>query len=96
MPQQHEPQLSPQMILWLQTTVGNRAVQRLLARRAAERAQEQQLLVIADEPRELELAPKPMPPATLHHWTWWRRLLRFLLKRWTRRAQDEAEKIDAK
>jgi hypothetical protein len=81
MPQHREPPLSPQTILWLQTTVGNRAVQRLLARRAAERAREQQLLVIADEPQELELAPKPMPPATLDHWTWWRRFLRFFFKR---------------
>ena len=36
-----EETLSAETILWLQTTCGNRAVQRLLARRAAERAQRQ-------------------------------------------------------
>jgi hypothetical protein len=88
MPQQGEPPLSPQTILWLQTTVGNRAVQRLLARRAAEQAKEQQLLVIAVEPRELNFAPKPMPPATLDHWTWWHRILRFFFRQWMKRAHD--------
>lgn len=94
MPQHREPPLSPQMILWLQTTVGNRAVQRLLARRAAERAKEQQLMVISDGQQQLELAQKALPPATLDHWTWWRRFLQFFLKRLTRRAHDEAGKIN--
>ena len=88
MPWQGEPPLSPQTILWLQTTVGNRAVQRLLARRAAARAKEEQLLVVRDEPQEMVLAPKPLPPATLDHWTWWWRVLRFFFKQRTRRTQD--------
>lgn len=89
MPQHREPPLSPQMVLWLQTMVGNRAVQRLLARRAAERAKEQQLMVITDGQQELELAAKSTSLTTLDHWTWWRRFLRFFLKRLKRPAQEK-------
>jgi len=40
MPRRQEPLLSVATVLWLQTTCGNRAVQRLLARKARERAQQ--------------------------------------------------------
>ena len=41
-----DPLLSRETILWLQSTCGNRAVQRLLARKAMQRAAEQQLLKV--------------------------------------------------
>jgi len=41
MRRRQEPLLSLETILWLQTTSGNRAVQRLLIRKARERASEQ-------------------------------------------------------
>ena len=61
-----EPLMSTEMILWLQTTCGNRAVQRLLARKAMERAGKQTALVLSDRPeieRQAEL--------TREHRAWW-------------------------
>jgi hypothetical protein len=80
MPRQHEPPLTSQTILWLQTTSGNRAVQRLLAHKAMERAREQQLMVIKVEPQQLEILPELELPATLAHLSWWRLLLHWLFK----------------
>jgi hypothetical protein len=69
-----EQQLSPQLILRLQTTSGNRAVQRVLQRRAALRAAQK-----SDEagrghgPRNIS-AEAPDPVAS--RWRWIPRLLR--------------------
>ena len=53
MRRRQEPLLSVETILWLQTTCGNRAVQRLLARKAMERDLEQQRLEKKSETKGL-------------------------------------------
>lgn len=84
MPGRYDPPPSPQFLLWLQARSGNRAVQRLLARRALERAEEQQLIVVSVEPTELEIPPEPGALVTLKHYIFWRWLLRLLFRRWVR------------
>ncbi len=65
--------LSPQLLLHLQTNAGNRAVRRLLERRAAAadvETSESMELVVAPE-----TAPVPVPAASAGQ-SWWRRLWR--------------------
>lgn len=64
-----DPLLSRETILWLQTTCGNRAVQRLLARKAKERADEQ-------KPKPRGCSPSEADPRG----SWWRRLLEWFAK----------------
>jgi hypothetical protein len=83
MPQNREPPLSSQTILWLQTTSGNRAVQRLLARKAAQCHSEQQLLVISDQPQQLEIPPESRAMVVLERRPWWQRILQWFFRKRT-------------
>ena len=67
--------LSVQTILWLQTTCGNRAVQRLLARKALERASEQQALVIAAG-TQLDIRASGSI-VVQNRLMWWRRIIQW-------------------
>jgi hypothetical protein len=63
MRRRQEPLLSLETLLWLQTTSGNRAVQRLLARKAKQRADEQ------------KPGSQAEGESRGRHRVWWRRLL---------------------
>jgi hypothetical protein len=93
MPRHPETPLSPQTILWLQTTSGNRAVQRLLARKAKERHKEEQLMVVSAEPQQqqLEIPPATQALAVIEHRTWWQWILRLFFKRRFRLTQGNAK-----
>jgi hypothetical protein len=82
MPRRQEPLLSIQTLLWLQATCGNRAVGKLLARRALQRARDRRMLAVRVEAPELEISAASMRHATLNS-TWWLRILRWLHSRWT-------------
>jgi hypothetical protein len=82
MPRHEKTPLSPQTILWLQTTSGNRAVQRLLARKAKERHKEQQLLVVSAEPQQqLEIPPATQSLVVIEHRTWWQWLIQWFYRK---------------
>jgi len=73
MPRHYEPLLTAQTILWLQTTSGNRAVQRLLKRKALERKQSLQ----CSGSQQVEIIPR-WPMSLIHkHWSWWRWLFQW-------------------
>jgi hypothetical protein len=79
MPRHDQPLLTAQTILWLQTTSGNRAVQRLLARKALER---QQKMLQPSRLQQLEIVPR-WPLSLVHrHRSWWRWLIQWLRRRW--------------
>jgi hypothetical protein len=80
MPGHQEPLLSREMILWLQTTCGNQAVQRLLKRKALQRAGEQQTLAMVNDRLQLHSSSK----SAREHWIWWRRILRWSAGKWSR------------
>lgn len=75
-----DPLLSPQTILWLQTTSGNRAVQRLLARKAMQRAGAQQFLVVSAVPQQLEIVPESSLTVVHEHPAWWWRIMKWFRK----------------
>jgi len=72
MRRRQEPLLSLETILWLQTTSGNRAVQRLLIRKARERASEQKLSEATGR-RQMENGSE----SKRAHRTWWQWILRW-------------------
>jgi hypothetical protein len=71
MPRHHEPLLTARTILWLQTTSGNRAVQRLLKRKALER----QKMLQCSASQKLQIIP-PASQGLVHRKLvlWWRLL----------------------
>lgn len=82
MSRHRDPPLSVKTMLWLQTTAGNRAVQRLLERQAALKVIEQQSVADAAEPRQLETITEPA--RGLQHHVWWWQILLWLCKKRTR------------
>jgi hypothetical protein len=82
MRRRQEPLLSLETILWLQTTSGNRAVQRLLKRKAMQRAGEQQLLQVSANHRQLETLPESQLASIREHRGWCRRVIQWFRKRW--------------
>jgi hypothetical protein len=67
-----EPLLSLETILWLQTTCGNRAVQRLLKRKAMQRELEQKEATGERESRS---------QSRRKQWGWWQWILRWLRRK---------------
>lgn len=84
MPRRREPSLTPQTILWLQTTSGNRAVQRLLARRTAVKAMEQRSLAGAAEEKHARIPLEPDPPTKRAKRACWQAVI----TRYRKRRQD--------
>jgi hypothetical protein len=82
MRRRQEPLLSLETILWLQTTSGNRAVQRLLARKAKQRELEQKRCAEATDQEG-----KNGSESTQAHWALWHWILRWFVSKWARLTQ---------